>query len=387
MGTPAKKIAIAILFLIITSADPIFANLPSPESVPIAETLIIPILTYHRIIPKTTSIYDFTPEMLEEHFRLFESLGYQTISAAEFIAYQQNPTLFPKKPLVLTFDDGNKSHYTWAFPLLKKYGYHATFFIYPKAIHDVSEVCLTWAELKEMADAGFDIESHTLSHPYLSRSSITLGDVHSNAAYQNWLTNELQCSKNILEAKLAKKISMLAYPFGWFDSAVESAAIKAGYQGVFTVNWGQNTPSENLFRIKRRVMDSTMDLAYIEHYITAKPLALKAITPKDTEIISNLPPIQFRIQTPGIHSVTVKVRNQKESLTPDDQGIYTFNKTTALKPGYIMVIVKGYDDQNNYYLGSWGFNYQVVHQPQPTAPPVEKGPFKEIEDTGTSPRP
>jgi peptidoglycan/xylan/chitin deacetylase (PgdA/CDA1 family) len=372
MGTPAKKIIFAIFLLIITSTNSIFANLPSPEPLPTAETLIIPVLTYHRIIPKTTSIYDFTPEMLEEHFKLFRSLGYQTISAAEFITYQHDPTLFPKKPLVLTFDDGNKSHYTWAFPLLKKYGFHATFFIYPKAVHDVSELSLTWTELKEMSDDGFDIESHTLSHPYLSRSNITPGDIHSNTVYQNWLANELQCSKTIIETKLGKKISLLAYPFGWFDAIVESAAMKAGYQGIFTVNWGQNTPLENPFRIKRRVMDSTMDLASIEHYIEAKPLALEAITPKDTEIISTLPLIQFRIQTPGIHSVTVKVRNHKESLVPDDQGIYTFDKTAALKPGYIMVIVKGYDAQNNYYLGSWGFNYQVVLQPHTGNPSFEE---------------
>jgi peptidoglycan/xylan/chitin deacetylase (PgdA/CDA1 family) len=359
-------ISLFILSLVVTVSTLITAKAPSTE--PVSKSppapVIIPVLTYHRIIPKTTSIYDFTPQTLETHFKLFKSLGYQPISAAQFIAYQQQPELFPKKPMVLTFDDGNKSHYTWVFPLLKKYGFQATFFVYPNAIKDVSPVCLTWNELKEMSDAGFDIESHSMSHPFLTRSKIPDGnDTHPLDAYLKWLNNELFCSKALLEYHLAKKVTLLAYPYGWFDNTVESVAVQAGYQGIFTVNWGQNSPSDNPLRIKRRVMEDTMSLDDINRYITAKPLALEVISPIDANAINQLPVIQFKLISPAIHGVTLSIRGYKASLNPDKQGIYTFNQITQLKSGFCMVIIRGYDSQNNYCMGSWGFNYQVPNQP------------------------
>ena len=122
---------------------------------------------------------------------------------------KSNRRFFPKKPIVLTFDDGNKSHYTWVFPLLKKYGFAATFFIYPNAVKETSKVYLTWPELKEIAAAGFDIESHSMSHPFLTRSNIPTGD---NTPYLKWLNHELFDSKTLLENKLGKKVTLLAYP-------------------------------------------------------------------------------------------------------------------------------------------------------------------------------
>jgi len=358
-----KKITATIwlipIILVIISALPTFIIAKAPASPPVltSEPIMIPVLTYHRIIPRTTSIYDFTPEMLEKHFKLFQSLGYQPISAIQFLAYLRQPELMPKKPIVLTFDDGNKSHYTRVFPLLKKYGFQATFFVYPRAIKDESHFCLTWAELKEMANAGFDIESHSMSHPFLTHSQISNGD---NTAYLKWLNDELLGSKTLLEDKLAKKITLLAYPYGWFDTTVESVAVQAGYRGLFTVNWGQNSLTENPLRIKRRVMDNTMSLSDIQRYISARPLALEIISPVDAGIVTSLPVIQFRLNNPALHSVTISVRSYKTVLNkPDTQGVYTFDKITKLKPGFCMVIIRGYDDRNNYYMGSWGFNYQT----------------------------
>jgi len=54
--------------------------------------------------------------------------------AAEYLNYRKRPALFPQNPLILSLDDGNKSHYRAVFPLLKKYGFKATFFIYPHAV-------------------------------------------------------------------------------------------------------------------------------------------------------------------------------------------------------------------------------------------------------------
>jgi peptidoglycan/xylan/chitin deacetylase (PgdA/CDA1 family) len=378
MKKNTSLIWLTLIILVIMLALPSFiiAKAPASPHALVPEPIMIPVLTYHRIIPRTASIYDFTPEMLEKHFKLFKTLGYHPISAVQFLAYLRQPELMPKKPIVLTFDDGNKSHYTRVFPLLKKYGFQATFFVYPRAIKEKSNLCLTWTELKEMNEAGFDIESHSMSHPFLTRSHISNGD---NTAYLKWLNNELLCSKALLEYKLAKKITLLAYPYGWFDTIVESAAVQAGYQGLFTVNWGQNSLTENPLRIKRRVMDNTMRLSDIQRYISARPLALEIITPLDAGIVTSLPVIQFRLKNPTLHSITISVRSYKTALNnPDKQGVYTFDKITKLKPGFCMVIIRGYDDRNNYYMGSWGFNYQ--------APAIKVNPVQTKSSSKTLPK-
>ena len=141
----------------------------------------VPIVCYHRVIPKTPSIYDLTPEMLEEQFKFMKEHGYHPLTALQYINLQKTPELFPDKPVVLTFDDGNKSHYQNVFPLLKKYGYKATFFIYPSAVLNNSTKYITWSELAEMSQAGMDIESHTRDHPYLTSTTVDISQFKLSA--------------------------------------------------------------------------------------------------------------------------------------------------------------------------------------------------------------
>ena len=312
----------------------------------------VPIICYHSVIPDNKSTYNFHPDQLEAHLKYFKENNYQAITALQFMKLQKMPEFFPKKPIMLTFDDGYKSHYQYVLPLLQKYGMQATFFVCPELIAEKSDRSLTWGELREMARAGMDIQSHTMSHPDLAELAVK-GDPESLSK----LEYELKSSKEIIEEKLKRKVNLLAYPYGYFTKEVEDAAVKAGYEGIFTVNWGTNSPDENPLRIKRMALVSKMSLEMIEPHITSKPLRVEIISPIEASVITEKPVIKFKPLDPGINRVDVMVRSMHKSLRPDDDGVYTYEPRIK-KPGYYMVIIRGYDTQGYLNMGSWGFYYQ-----------------------------
>ncbi|HEX3046334.1 MAG TPA: polysaccharide deacetylase family protein, partial [Bacillota bacterium] len=133
------------------------------------KNIFIPMLCYHRVTPDVRSLYDLTPEMFESQLQFFKDEGYHPITGLQYIKLQKYPEYVPDKPVILTFDDGSIGHYQYVFPLLKKYGFLATFFVYPDVVFQNTEKLITWPELAEMAQAGMDIESHTMSHSYLTK--------------------------------------------------------------------------------------------------------------------------------------------------------------------------------------------------------------------------
>lgn len=319
-----------------------------------ADPILIPALIYHRILPKPASIYDYTPEQLEEHLKYFSENGYTPITALQMIEMMEHPEQLPQKPVVLTFDDGHKSHYTTVYPLLKKYGFKGTFFIYTDVIAERSEKQLTWDELREMLRDGMDIQSHSKSHPHLTRRLKN----ESEQAYQKRLAREIQDSKSIIENNLQQKVELFAYPYGWFNQAIEDLAIQAGYRGIFTVNWGTNLPTENFLRLKRRVMENTMTNEDMKTILTAKSLPVAIIYPEDAKVLTKAPEIKFRINNLKAERVEIKVRSLVDTIPQDKDGVFTWSGLKELKPGYYMIVIKGHDEEDRSFVYSWGFDYR-----------------------------
>lgn len=313
----------------------------------------IPILCYHRVIPKPTSAYDLTPEQLEVHFQYFKTNGYTPITASQYLEYRKKPVLFPEKPVVLTFDDGSKSHYTQVLPLLKKYGFKATFYLFTNATHGSKTRWLTWDEISEISKAGMDIGSHTVSHPYL-----TFRDKMNDQQYKIWLEKELIQSKKILEEKLNTRVNTVAYPFGLYDNEVEAVAIRAGYSGMLNINMGLNGPRENPYRIKRRLMVNSMGPKSLANIFAGKVLDLEILSPVDTDIVGALPVIRFRVKNPSIGTVNLEISKYQASLKPDTHGLYAFKIPGKLRSGFQTIIIRGWDANNKSHLNSWNFYYK-----------------------------
>jgi peptidoglycan/xylan/chitin deacetylase (PgdA/CDA1 family) len=155
-------------------------------------------------------------------------------------------------PLVsLTFDDGYRSTYTHAFPVLQERGYPATVFLVPGALTGAAPrgalprrfgPLLSWSEAREMSRHGISFGAHGMTHRKLSGLP---------AREIQW---EVGDSKRSIEDALGAPVTEFAYPFGSFDSftPVTEAVVRAsGFTAVCTTIAGQNAQPADAQRLKR----------------------------------------------------------------------------------------------------------------------------------------
>lgn len=194
----------------------------------------IPILCYHNFNPVKPGSMNLTPARFEEQMKWLKQNGFTPIPLKEAVEYLQGARNdLPSKPVVITADDGWQSQYIYLVPLAKKYSLPITFFIYPETISS-GKNAMTWEELKELqTNPLFDIESHTYWHPNFKQEKRRL----SAANFEKFVNEQLVKSKQVLEDKLGTKITLLAWPFGIYDSYLEQQAAKAGYSMAFSIDY------------------------------------------------------------------------------------------------------------------------------------------------------
>lgn len=183
----------------------------------------VPILVYHSVRPHITKessyqeTYDITPELLRKHLEYLKENNYTAISFDMLADYFDTDTPLPAKPIILTFDDGWKNQYEYAFPILKEFNDTATFFIFTNAVGRGNH--LAWEEIHEMSDMGISIGAHTKTHPYLRKITD-----------ENILSEEIAGSKKILEDELEMKVTSFAYPFGQYNDVVAEEVKKSEFR-------------------------------------------------------------------------------------------------------------------------------------------------------------
>jgi peptidoglycan/xylan/chitin deacetylase (PgdA/CDA1 family) len=196
--------------------------------------------------------------------------GFHVISPEELRAFLEYKQRLPKKSLLITMDDGYKSVYEVAYPILKKYGFTATLFIYTNFV-GVSKLAITWDQLKEMKADGFSIGSHTIYHSDLTMPK----DGETEADWMARINRELHGSKKIIDKKLRQDTYLLAYPYGKYDQRSIKIAKEAGYKIAMSVQRGGNPFFANPLYLRRdQILRKDMQ-TFISRLNTFKPMSLK----------------------------------------------------------------------------------------------------------------
>jgi peptidoglycan/xylan/chitin deacetylase (PgdA/CDA1 family) len=197
------------------------------------DAINIPILCYHNLNPTKPGSMNLTPQKFEAQVKWLKDNGFTIIPLKDAVEYLQGSRAsLPPKSVVISADDGWKSIYTYMYPIVRKYNIPVTLFIYPETISN-GKHALTWDELKELQHSGFfDIQGHTYSHQNFKLEKKHL----SPSNYEKFVINELAHSKKILEDKLQIKITLLAWPFGIYNSYLEQQAKAAGYTMAFSID-------------------------------------------------------------------------------------------------------------------------------------------------------
>jgi peptidoglycan/xylan/chitin deacetylase (PgdA/CDA1 family) len=182
------------------------------------------------------------PDLFATHIAWLAQNGYQGIRLDQMIRCWQNQPICPPKPVVITFDDGYRDAASAALPILRQYGFLATFYIVPNFIDQPGY--LTWAEVASLRDAGMEIGSHTLDHVMLTRTA------------PEEVARQVRESKLVLEQRLGISVSSFCYPVGDYDGYSIEAVRAAGYGNAVTTRWDTNY-SELLALPRRRVAGGT----------------------------------------------------------------------------------------------------------------------------------
>lgn len=230
----------------------------------------IPILVYHRFAKDCDSPLCMPAKTFERQMRYLKENGYHVITAEElysFLGYRQG---LPQKSVLITMDDGYRSVYSIAYPILKKYGYRATLFIYTDFV-GVSKMAITWDQLKEMKANGFTIGSHTIYHSDLTQPK--KGETEPEFIAR--VKKELFVSKQIIDKKLNQDTYFLAYPFGYYDQRSIQIARDAGYDMGMSVKRGGNAFFANPLKLRRdQILQRDMQ-SFISRLKTFNNLSLK----------------------------------------------------------------------------------------------------------------
>jgi peptidoglycan/xylan/chitin deacetylase (PgdA/CDA1 family) len=194
------------------------------------------VLAYHAVSERWPADLSVTPDRLNSQLAFVTARGYRGATLHQAVT---DPPA--DKTVAVTFDDGFRSVATLALPILRRYGLPATVFVATDHVgtgepmrwpgidqwyggeHHAELLPLDWTELAMLADAGWEVGSHTRSHPRLTR----IDDAR--------LRDELRGSRETCERELSLPCRTLAYPYGDHDARVVAAARAAGYEAACTL--------------------------------------------------------------------------------------------------------------------------------------------------------
>ncbi|MHC2993992.1 MAG: polysaccharide deacetylase family protein [Candidatus Atribacteria bacterium] len=342
----AIKLSIIFLFLIF------FQNIFSLINFVYAEETVIPILAYHNFTKDESSSYRINIIEFEKQMNYLATHNYSVISLSELIKGLRDGQL-PPKPVVITIDDGFKSSFTLAYPILKKYNFPATLFLYTNFI-EKSSFSLTWEEIREMTKNNIEIGSHTLSHCNLLR-------YNKNKDYDTYITRvkkEIFLSKEILEGKIGDKVKFFAYPYGVYSSIIKNLVIQAGYEGILNANNMNNSLNADPFSLNRQIVFGISSFNSFIQILNQQPLNTSKIFPYDG-IIGNDQFVKIGAILEGdnydIKNLSMKLGGAKVrfNFNPENREISFIPSKPLIKKSYIINISALDKISNHIRKKSW----------------------------------
>jgi peptidoglycan/xylan/chitin deacetylase (PgdA/CDA1 family) len=263
-------------FIPTASPTPTVFHLPTPTPVLVYQgpgTVEVPILLYHHIAPNPSmNPYYVEPSQFEAQMGLLWERGYRTISVAQLIQALVQGADLPACPVIITFDDGNADLYTRAFPILQRYGFSGTLYLVVNYLDQPG--FLSSEQVQELVVAGWEIGSHSFSHPNLAQ-------VDGEA-----LRRETEGSRQWLMNRFGRPIDSFAYPYGISSHAAQRWVRKAGYQAAMGVGALTRHRLEHRFYLTRFPVDAKRTLDDFARFLPwrecAGALAADGMTPRQS---------------------------------------------------------------------------------------------------------
>ena len=214
----------------------------------------VPILCYHRFGVKTSKL-NVTPAAFEQQMEWLARNGYTVVTFARLARFLEGKEALPPKSVVITIDDGYRSSYEIAYPILKKFGFPATVFLYTDFVG--ASDAMTWAQMKEMTASGLvTIQPHSKSHANLTQRLPN----ESEARYRERVRREVTTPVAALRDRLSEPSYTFAYPYGDVNEYVVDLLIKDNVSQGVTVTAGGNPFYAYPYMLRRSMIFGNEDM-------------------------------------------------------------------------------------------------------------------------------
>jgi peptidoglycan/xylan/chitin deacetylase (PgdA/CDA1 family) len=233
-----------VLFLVILSLGLFYFFWLSPK-------YTIPILVYHSVNNDKGTFF-VSPENFAKQMEHIKKNGYEAIALDELAVNIKNKKFFKRNKVVITFDDGYKDNFQYAYPVLKKLRFPATIFLITdfidKKFTGEGKEFMNWDEVMIMSKDRISFGGHTKTHFYLGFIE------DEKAAFE-----EIEGSKKAIEEKIGMSVNYFCYPSGGFCQRTKELVMQAGYKGACTTNRGFADFNSYVYELKRiKVTNSDM---------------------------------------------------------------------------------------------------------------------------------
>ena len=205
---------------------------------------------YHRIAhDRSERRYTVLAGNFEQQLVFLRDHDYQVITLDAVVDALDGRTSLPEKSIVLTFDDGFRDTVEYACPILRRFGYSATFFLISGLMGRSNEwmqreghkssPLIDWSDARNLFAEGFVVGSHSVSHPSLPAVDLPAA------------RREIEGSKQTLEQQLSVPIKYFAYPYGRFNHSIQEVVREVGYVAACSTQAGFNGPTAERFALRR----------------------------------------------------------------------------------------------------------------------------------------
>ncbi|WP_133408103.1 polysaccharide deacetylase family protein [Parashewanella tropica] len=196
------------------------------------------ILQYHHVSSDTPAITSVTPEQFAEQMQYLVDHEFNVVPLSKVITALKKKQTLPNKTVAITFDDGYRTIYENARPILNEYDFPYTMFLASKPIEQGFKNMMSWKQIQTIAKEGAEIMNHTYDHVHLIR-------MRPNESQTQWLTrikSNIEKNETIIKQYTGQNFKALAYPYGEYNTHIMRMLTEMGY-----VAFGQHSGAAGVY--------------------------------------------------------------------------------------------------------------------------------------------
>ncbi len=301
--TTAVLILIISISLSLSLFSPAKAENSTPYSVGTKGNILsgyATVLIYHKFNEPGSPSTSIPSTVFESQLRYLRENNYNVVSLSFLVSLLNEGKRIPPRTVVLTIDDGYRSVYTHAYPILKKYRVPFTLFLYMEAAGRYGDF-LTTEEINEMKGDGLvTFGNHSYSHKRFARRPRGM----SEKDYLRWIEDDLYRSEHRFRELIGRRPLFFAYPYGGYNRRYREIVQRHGYLAALTQDTGSvNTWTDRFLIPRDPIVGTWATIRKFQDFLNTEPLHVTGFSP-GYGVLKKNPPM-------GVEAVISNIVNYK----------------------------------------------------------------------------